>query len=82
MKKKLTEHDKKVVLVFDKKLLKLMKAEKGTTVDISFDGESLIITPEKPKIKRRSKQTEKKIDEIASRIMDKYDAAFKKLAKT
>ena len=76
MNKKLTKHGNSLALVLDKPLLQLLKINEETVLEISIKNGSLVISP----IKKSKKN--KKVEEIADSIMDKYNDAFKKLSKT
>ncbi len=79
MNKKLTKHGNSLALVIDKPLLKLLKINEKTLLEISIKDNTLII---KPTTVKKAKKKEASIDEIAEQIMNKYDITFKKLSKT
>ncbi len=81
MKKKLTKHGKSITLVIDKSILKKLKMDAASVVNLSITDEGLLVSPTR-KSSVSQKDTSEKIITIAKRIMKKHDAVFKKLAKT
>jgi len=76
MKKKLTKHGNSFALIIDKPILKMLNITEKTNLEISIEDGKLVIKPFKRKVK------EKDLDDIAERIIDKYEEVFKKLSKT
>jgi antitoxin component of MazEF toxin-antitoxin module len=74
MIKKLTRHGNSLALVMDRGVLDLLNIEADTPLDISTDGEVIIISPVKDE-KRR-----KKFEEAVRETNRKYGRALKKLA--
>ncbi|MCX5922457.1 MAG: hypothetical protein NTX86_03960 [Candidatus Dependentiae bacterium] len=80
MTKTLTKHGDNLALIIDQSLLKKLKINQKTELELSIKNGTLIIKPiEKPEKKTKSK--DEKIDEVAKKIMKKYASVFKKLAK-
>jgi antitoxin MazE len=73
MRKKLSAVGNSFGLVIEKPILELLKIDKDTELEITTDGNRLIIEPVKSKQKRFS--------ESANKIMKKHEATFRKLAK-
>lgn len=78
MNKKLTRHGNSLALVIDKPILKLLKINEATILEIAIKDNTLIIRP----TKKKKLTTQSNIAEIADQIMDKYEETFKKLSKT
>jgi len=78
MVKKLTKHGNSWAVIIDKPLLKLLGINEKSKLELSVANGNLIIKPSAKKAKKSASE----IDKIADRIMDKYEAVFKKLAKT
>ena len=76
MKEKLTKHGNSFALIIDKPILKMLKITDKTNLELSIEDGKLVV---KPILKGDKKK--KNLDEIANRIMDKYEEVFKKLAK-
>ena len=80
MIKKLSKYGNSQALIIDKPILKLLNIDKNTKLELTTDGNSLIITPIKSKIKT-IKKTSKKLEELAKKNLKKYAQTLKKLAK-
>jgi antitoxin MazE len=74
MVKKLTKHGNSLALVLDRGVLDLLSIGADTPLDISTDGEVLIISPVRDKMRR------KKFEEAVAETNRKYGRALKKLA--
>jgi antitoxin component of MazEF toxin-antitoxin module len=74
MIKTLTKHGNSLALVIDRAVLDLLKIEADTPLDISTDGQVLVITPIRDEARR---ENFKKALESANR---KYGRALKRLA--
>ena len=74
MIKKLTKHGNSLALVVDRAVLDLLKINADTPLDISTDGQVLVVAPVRDA--RRRKKFEKALDS-ANR---KYGRALKRLA--
>lgn len=75
MTKTLTEHGNSLALVIDKPILDLLKIAKDTQLDITTDGQSLIVSPAHS-AKRRAKLLAAFEDTVR-----KYPNALKRLAQ-
>lgn len=75
MVKKLTRHGNSLALVMDRGVLDLLSIDAETPLDISTDGEVLIITPV------RDEKRRKKFDKALRETNRKYGRALKKLAE-
>lgn len=74
MRKKLSAIGNSLGIVIEKPILELLKIDRDTELEMSTDGNRLILEPV-----RTSKQ--KRIAEAAKRAMDAHDGTFGKLAK-
>lgn len=74
MIKKLTKHGNSLALVMERGVLNLLNIDADTPLDISTDGEVLIISPV------RDKKRRKKFEEAIAETNRKYGRALKKLA--
>ena len=75
MVKKLTRHGNSLALVIDRAVLELLKIDADTPLDISTDGDILIITPVRDKKRRRKfekalKDTNKKYPKMLKRLAE------------
>ena len=66
MVKKLTKHGNSLALVIDKAVLELLKIDADTPLDITTDGDVLIITPIRGK--KRKKKYEQEIFQDAQTV--------------
>ncbi len=74
MVKKLVKHGNSLALVIDKPVLDILKISAETSLDISTDGDVLIISPER--VKKRQKRFKKAVAEANL----KYGKMLKRLA--
>jgi antitoxin MazE len=74
MQQKLSVVGNSLGLIIDKPVLELLRIDKETTLDVSTDGESLLIRPV------RSERSER-VRAASNRVADKHAKAFEKLAK-
>ncbi|MGC4066368.1 MAG: AbrB/MazE/SpoVT family DNA-binding domain-containing protein [Polyangiaceae bacterium] len=63
-------------IIIDKPILELLRITPDTELDVSTDGERLIITPVRIEAKRKSR-----IAQAQSRALANHDRSFRKLAK-
>ena len=75
MVKKLTRHGNSLALVIDRPILDLLKIDPETPLDVSTDGERLIVAPAKPSERRKRFEKAQKI------AHERYGRAFKRLAE-
>ncbi|MBU0551602.1 AbrB/MazE/SpoVT family DNA-binding domain-containing protein [Myxococcota bacterium] len=74
MVKNLTTIGNSLGLIIDKPILELLKIDRDTELEISTDGDRLIIQP-----KRLSRR--ERLRASAERLMDAHDETFRDLAK-
>jgi antitoxin component of MazEF toxin-antitoxin module len=74
MRKRLSAIGNSLGLVIEKPILELLHIDRETDLDMTTDGERLIITP----IQR---QRRARVLAAAKRVMDAHDKTFRKLAK-
>lgn len=77
MTKKLTKQGDKLALIIDKPILENLGITEKTLLDIVVMGDVILIKPQKSSDNKRES-----LEKIAISIMDKYEAVFKKLAKS
>lgn len=75
MIKSLTKHGNSWALVIDRPILELLNIDVETPLDISTDGQALIISPV------RDEEHRKKFQDALSSVNRKYRHALKRLAK-
>jgi antitoxin MazE len=75
MQKRLTKTGNSLALVLDRPLLEAAGIGADTTVEISTDGDVIIITPV------RAKKREKKLAAALEEINERYAGVFKRLAE-
>jgi len=63
-------------LIIDKPILELLRITPDTELDVSTDGERLIITPIRPDVVRK-----RKIARAQARTLASHQGTFRKLAK-
>jgi antitoxin component of MazEF toxin-antitoxin module len=74
MVKKLTKHGNSLALIIDRPILELLKIGEDTPLDLTTDGEILIISPQ------RDRKRQKQLDETLAKINRKYGKMLKRLA--
>ena len=75
MIKKLSKHGNSLALVIDRSILDLLNIDEKTSLDISTDGEALVIAPVRD-AKRR-----KRFEEALASTNDRFGNALKRLAE-
>ena len=75
MIKNLTKHGNSMALVIEKPILELLKIDADTPLEISTDGQQLIVTP------IHDKRRARKFQAALKKTNAKYGRALKKLAK-
>lgn len=80
MEKKLTKHGNSVALIIDKALLKLLKMDETSAVNLSITKEGLLISPAKRK-KSTIKKSRSADGKLVDELIEEYKETFKKLAK-
>lgn len=74
MIKRLTKHGNSAALVIDRAVLDLLKIDLGTPLEVSTDGNMLIVTPVRDEARR------KRFEEALAETNRKYGRVLKKLA--
>lgn len=74
MVKTLTKHGNSLALVIDRPVLDLLHIDEGTPLDISTDGNVLVIAPV------RDKKRQERLRKSLEKINRKYGRALKRLA--
>jgi len=75
MIKKLTKHGNSFALVIDRPILDLLNIDPETPLDVSTDGNRLIVAPATPSERRT------KFEKAQKAAHQKYGRAFKRLAE-
>ena len=75
MIKKLTRSGNSLALVIDKPLLEALEIDADTELEVSTDGEVLVIAPV------RDRRRTKKLAEIVAEAHEQYSGVFKRLAE-
>jgi antitoxin MazE len=75
MKKKLTRTGNSVALVLDKPLLEKLGLDETSEVEISTNGDVLVVTPVRDAARRR------KLKKIIEKIDEQYGGVFRRLAE-
>lgn len=75
MIKSLTKHGNSLALVIEKPVLELLKIDAETALEVSTDGDVLIVTPVRDR-KRRAK-----VERAVKNANEKYGRALKRLAE-
>lgn len=75
MVKKLSKHGNSLALVIDRSILDLLDIDEETSLEISTDGESLVIAPVRDK-KRRAR-----FEQALAASNERYGKALKRLAE-
>jgi len=82
MIKKLSKYGNSKAIVIDKPILELLGIDENTELEISTDGESLLIRPVSKTTKRiRKISKNKKLQKIFEENIKEYNSVLKKLAK-
>ncbi len=75
MVKRLTRQGNSIAVVLDRPIIEAAQLDEGQEVEISTDGDVIIITPV------RSKSRQAKLRAVMNRVHDKYAGAFRRLAQ-
>jgi antitoxin MazE len=82
MIKKLIKHGNSAALILDKSLLKVLDIAQDTPLKIQTDGESIIITPIREKIREIKKISDRQaVQKAFEEIVQAYAPALKKLSE-
>jgi antitoxin MazE len=75
MVKKLSKHGNRLALVIDRSILELLKIDEDTSLEISTDGEVLIVAPVRDAKRRR------RFKQALATSNERYGNALKRLAE-
>jgi antitoxin component of MazEF toxin-antitoxin module len=75
MIKKLSKHGNSLALVIDRSILELLGIDERTSLELSTDGESLVVAPV------RDKKRKKKFEDALASSNERYANALKRLAE-
>ena len=75
MIKKLTKHGNSWALIIDKPVLELLQIDPATPLELTSDGETLLITP------HRDPDRQAKLEEALNRVNKKYGRTLRRLAE-
>jgi antitoxin component of MazEF toxin-antitoxin module len=75
MVKKLSKHGNSLALVIDRSILDLLGIDENTSLEISTDGEALVIAPV------RDKKRKKKFEQALAASHERYGETYKRLAE-
>jgi len=75
MIKRLTKHGNSLALVIDRPILELLKIDADTPLEISTDGQVLIVSPV------RDAEHQEKFEKALEKVNRKYGRALKRLAE-
>ncbi len=76
MTKRLAKTGTSYSVIIDRTLMKLLQISPETDLDLSIQGESLVITPIKSQEKRLAQ-----LDQVLEASFEQYDEVYKKLAE-
>lgn len=77
MKKRLVKHGNSRALVIDKAILEVMNLAEDDEVQISINGDQLVITP----VRGEEDERHKRFEQAVERTMEQYDDLFRRLAE-
>jgi len=75
MRKKLTRSGNSLALVIDKPLLEALEIDAETELELSTDGDVLVVTPV------RDRKRARKLAEVVAEADERYGGVFKRLAE-
>jgi len=75
MRKKLTRSGNSLALVIDKPLLEALEIDAETELELSTDGDVLVVTPV------RDRKRARKLAEVVAEAHERYGGVFKRLAE-
>jgi len=82
MSNKLIEHGQNLALIIDKPILKKLKFDKNTDLELVVEDNALIIRPCKRSEKKPHTDSDEEIDKIGDEILEKYKSVFDRLSKS
>jgi antitoxin component of MazEF toxin-antitoxin module len=75
MVKTLSKHGNSLALILDRAILDLLKIEQDTPLEVTTDGEGLIVRPIRKETHRA------RVRQAAKRVMDAHEKTLRKLAE-
>ena len=75
MIKRMVQHGNSSALIIDKPIMELLKIDSDTPLEISTDGQNIIISPVKDAARM------KRLDKALAHINKKHESTLRKLAK-
>ena len=75
MIKKLSKHGNSLALVIDRSILDLLDIDEKTSLEVSTDGEALVVAPVRDKKRRQ------RFEQALASANEKYGKALKRLAE-
>jgi antitoxin MazE len=75
MIKKLSKHGNSLALVIDRSILELLGIDEKTSLELSTDGEALVVAPV------RDKKRKKKFEDALASSNERYGRTLKRLAE-
>ena len=75
MIKKLSKHGNSLALVIDRSILELLGIDERTALELSTDGEALVVAPV------RDKKRKKRFEQALAASNERYGKALKRLAE-
>jgi antitoxin MazE len=75
MIKKLSKHGNSLALVIDRSILDLLQIDEQTSLEISTDGEALVVAPV------RDKKRRKRFEEALASTNERFGRALKRLSE-
>ena len=75
MVKKLSKHGNSLALVIDRSILDLLKIDENTSLEISTDGEALVVAPVRDAKRRKS------FEQALASSNERFGKALKRLAE-
>ena len=75
MIKKLSKHGNSLALVIDRPILELLGIDEDTPLEVSTDGQSLVVAP------ARNKEQQKRFEKAVASVNERYAKTFKRLAE-
>jgi antitoxin MazE len=75
MKKTLIKHGNSLALVIDKPILEMLQITADTDLEISTNGDQLLVTP------CRTKSQQRKLDESLQKINGRFESDLRKLSQ-
>jgi antitoxin component of MazEF toxin-antitoxin module len=77
MRKKLSAVGNSLGIVIEKPILELLNIDRDTELEVTTDGNRLVLEP----VRKEAKDRKKRISGVHQKVMGQHDATFRKLAK-